>query len=123
MEFPSPYARTISALELFEKGLSGIRKEMREQAPKTHNFRARLTPEGGLEVTDPDGARVDVRLSATSDMRSVHAFVPSVGFIGGWEYPHRKMPWSHLVDCINEGKVYYSTEDLPNGRKKAVTSR
>jgi hypothetical protein len=68
----------------------------------------------GIVVEDAEGQPVAVKFGATEDLRTVYAQVQGVGFIGGWQYPHRAMPWSYLVDSINAGRLYTRLEDLPN---------
>jgi hypothetical protein len=78
-----------------------------------HTYRAMLVGLG-IVVEDAAGQPVAVEFGATEDMRTVYAQVQGVGFIGGWQYPHRAMPWSYLVDSINAGRLYARLEDLPN---------
>jgi hypothetical protein len=74
--------------------------------------------EGGIVVKDEHGEEVDVTFGATSDNRSVHAHVEGVGFIGGWQYPHKAMPWEYLVKSINRGIVYHDMNHLPKSLKR-----
>lgn len=70
-----------------------------------HTFKARM--EGrSIVVEDEDGQPVKVSYAGTTDNRTVTAHVDGLGYIGGWRYPHRRMPWSYLVDSINRGYVY-----------------
>ncbi len=78
-----------------------------------HTYRAMLVGLG-IVVEDAEGQPVAVEFGATEDLRTVYAQVQGVGFIGGWQYPHRAMPWSYLVDSINAGRLYTRLEDLPN---------
>lgn len=82
---------------------------------RKHHYKAIWT-DHGIKVTDPDGNEIKVQYAATSDNRTVHAFVQGVGFIGGWQYPHRRSPFRNLVDSINQGTLYDHSADLPNGR-------
>ncbi|MCL6557663.1 MAG: hypothetical protein K6U74_02450 [Firmicutes bacterium] len=86
---------------------------LKKRPPSTHKFRAEYTPEEGIKVFDENGNQVDVEFSATLDGRSVWARVEGVGFIGGWQYPHRAMPWKYLAESINKGILYHSSDQLP----------
>jgi len=77
-----------------------------------HHFHADLVGKE-IVVTDQEGHLVEVSFGGTSDRRTVYACVDGVGFIGGWSYPHRKTPFRHLVERINEGKTYQQLADLP----------
>lgn len=78
-----------------------------------HQYRATL--EGGrtIVVTDASGQRVKVNFAGASDNRTLYADIDGVGFIGGWQYPHKAMPWRALVDSINRGILYPSIDSLP----------
>lgn len=83
----------------------------------THNLKTELVGRG-IVVKDLNGNKVEVTYGATSDRRSVHAHVVGLGFIGGWQYPHRAAPFMDLVESINQGILYPDMNSLPNGRKK-----
>jgi hypothetical protein len=83
-------------------------------------YRAKWVEGRGIVVTDAEGDEVKVTYGSTHDMRSCHAHATRVGFIGGWQYPHRAMPFKYLIDCINNGKIYAATANLP---KKYVAKR
>lgn len=100
-------ARTISP----EEFLTG--SYLKKRPPSTHKFRAEYNPKEGIKVFDENGNRVDVEFSATLDNRSVAAYVKGAGFIGGWQYPHRAMPWNYLAESINRGILYHSLDQLP----------
>jgi hypothetical protein len=85
----------------------------------THNLKAELVGRG-IEVKDPSGKVVEVSYGATMDRRSVHAYVTGLGFIGGWQWPHRSAPFTDLVESINQGVLYHDMNSLPNGRKRKV---
>lgn len=83
-----------------------------------HSFKATL--EGrSIEVVDENGESVKVEYGATADMRSCHAYVRDVGFIGGWQYPHKAMPFTYLVDCINRHILYFQSADLPKSYRRS----
>ncbi len=88
-------------------------------AKGVHKFKARLVGPR-IIVEDEQGRSVTVNFSATQDMRTCYAHVESVGFIGGWTYPHRKMPWTYLAESINRGVLYHDINDLP---KRAVLKK
>jgi hypothetical protein len=73
---------------------------------------------GKIIVTDQEDNKVEVTYGATIDMRTCTAYVNGLGFIGGWQYPHKKMPFSELVNKINQGILYPDMNNLPTGRKK-----
>lgn len=84
-----------------------------------HNFIARM--EGTvIRVVDANGKPVKVNYAGTVDSRTVHARVDGVGFIGGWQYPHRAMPWKYLVKCINRGVLYHESASLPKAYRGTV---
>jgi hypothetical protein len=82
----------------------------------THNYRASLE-EGKIVVVDDNGNHLEVHYGASSDMRTCYASVNGVGFIGGWTYPHKKLPFRELVAYINRGVVYADMNDLPKSHK------
>ena len=84
----------------------------------THNLKAEWIPGKGIKVTGPNGEEIHVTYGSTMDLRTCYAHVSTLGFIGGWRYPHMKQPFLSLVNSINKGVLYYSMNDLPNGRKK-----
>jgi hypothetical protein len=81
-----------------------------------HKYKARM--EGRAIRVTLHGEPVDVTFGATMDHRTVTARVPGVGFIGGWTYPHRAMPWEALAESISAGILYEHMSDLPNGRRR-----
>ena len=77
--------------------------------------------EGGrLTVRDRAGKPVQVQCAGTVDYRTVYVRVEGVGIIGGWRYPHRRMPWAYLAESINRGRVYQSTDELPKAGPRVV---
>ena len=82
-----------------------------------HSLKAELVGRG-IVVKDSSGNVVKVTYGATLDNRHVHAHVAGLGFIGGWQYPHKAQPFKCLVDAINQGVLYHDMNDLPNGREK-----
>jgi len=84
-----------------------------------HNFKAHL--EGrAIKVVDESGNEVEVRFSGTTDNRSCSASIDGLGFIGGWQYPHKAMPWKYMVESINQGVLYSDMNVLPKAyRRKA----
>lgn len=82
------------------------------QGPIKHEYKAYLNDES-IQVVDANGDAVEVTIGGTPDGRTRYAYVKGVGFIGGWRYPHRKMPRSYLVDCINKGILYLDMNELP----------
>lgn len=78
-----------------------------------HTYRAEWVLGLGMVVRDESGAPVDVTFSSTEDMRTVYAYIEGVGFIGGWQYPHKRTPFPKLVDYINRGILYSSMSMLP----------
>jgi hypothetical protein len=83
----------------------------RPRGTSRHAYRARL--DGKSIVVELHGKTVEVQFGATQDQRSVTAFVPGVGFIGGWQWPHRAMPWAYLVESINQGVLHHEMSTLP----------
>lgn len=81
-----------------------------------HNLTAKW--DNGIKVTDENGNAVNVEYGATTDNRTVTAYVREIGFIGGWQYPHKRQSFKLLIDSINQGIVYHDMNDLPNGRKR-----
>lgn len=82
-----------------------------------HNLKAEQVGRG-IVVKDPSGNAVKVTYAGTTDNRTLYAHVDGLGFIGGWTYPHRRQPFTCLVESINQGVLYHEMNDLPNGRKK-----
>lgn len=78
-----------------------------------HTFRAELVNGRSIHVFDEHGERVEAKFAGTQDNRTLYCEVPGVGFIGGWQYPHKALPWKALVDSINKGRLYRTTDDLP----------
>lgn len=103
-----PSYKTISPEEFLKGGIFNevLRKE-------THSYRAELVDGKRIVVKDAQGNEVKVQFGGTSDNRTVYAYIEGVGFIGGWEYPHKKMPWAALVAYINMGILYRSSAMLP----------
>jgi hypothetical protein len=99
-------SRTISTKQF----LAG--EAVRPQGLGTHRYSATLNGKR-ITVTDEDGHVVEVEYGGTSDNRTVYARVPGVGLIGGWQYPHRAMPWHYLARSINRHVLYHRMEDLP----------
>jgi hypothetical protein len=85
-----------------------------------HKYRAYLQAHTGIKVEDEGGNEVTVEYASTHDMRTCYAHIPGIGFIGGWTYPHKKMPFFHLVEKINDGILYKDSNDLPKRRGKEV---
>ena len=83
-----------------------------------HSFKAHM--EGiSIVVIGQDGAPVNVEYAGTTDNRSCSACVSGVGFIGGWEYPHKAMPWKYMVESINRGVLYHDSASLPKAYRRA----
>jgi len=85
-----------------------------------HRYRAHM--EGRSLIVTLDGEPVKgIHFGATADNRSVSAYIDGEGFIGGWQYPHKAMPWSYLAECINFGILYAASDHLPKayGRKRS----
>jgi hypothetical protein len=88
-----------------------------------HDLTARWVEGKGIEVVDPTGNRVDVCYASTADCWTCYAYLrTSQGsvFIGGWQHgvgptPTRKRPpkFENLVEAINAGRTYTSTDQLP----------
>ncbi len=81
-----------------------------------HKFRAEWIDGKGIVVRDENGIELGadrIRFAGTLDNRTVSAYVEGVGYIGGWQYPHKALPWKRLVDYINRGLAYWSSEQLP----------
>lgn len=78
-----------------------------------HNYRARIYNERGIVVTDAEGNEIRVSYASTSDMRTCTAHVDGVGFIGGWQYPHKAQRFQKLVASINRGILYSDSSLLP----------
>ncbi len=98
--------KTISASD-FLHGLAA-----HERAIGRHSYRAVLE-QGAVKVYDQTGQPVAVTCGGTMDNRTVYVHVAGVGFIGGWQYPHKGLPWKSLVGSINRGILYSETADLP----------
>ena len=86
---------------------------LKPRGVSTHNFRATYTKGEGIRVFDENGNLVEVEFAGTSDNRTVTDYVKGVGFIGGWQYPHRAMPWEYLAESINKGILYHDLNQLP----------
>jgi hypothetical protein len=84
----------------------------RRKGKATHCFRAHLNG-SAVEVEDEAGNAVEVHFACTVDNRTVTAHIPNVGYIGGWQYPHKAQPFRCLVESINEGVLYYDHCNLP----------
>jgi hypothetical protein len=84
-----------------------------------HNLKAELVGRG-IVVKDASGNVVKVIYAGSTDNRTLYARVEGLGFIGGWQYPHRRAPFTDLVESINQGVLYHDMNDLPNGRKRKV---
>lgn len=84
--------------------------------PKTgkgiHNFKAAWSDKG-ITIDGHKPSDLGVTFGATSDNRTCYAHLNGLGFIGGWQYPHRKMPFKYLVESINQGILYYDQNSLP----------
>jgi hypothetical protein len=79
-----------------------------------HTYRATLVPSHqAIRVTDESGSLIAVHYSATGDRRTMMAYVEDVGYIGGWQYPHRAMPFHYLIVSINRGVLYSHSHLLP----------
>ena len=83
-----------------------------QHASSRHTLQARMDGDR-VVVTDAQGQPVEALFGATNDLRTVSAYVDGIGFIGGWQYPHRSMPWAYLADSINAGLVYHTSSALP----------
>lgn len=85
-----------------------------------HTYTAKM--EGrAIHVYDQDGQPVAVSFGGTMDNRSVYCHLTNGGgFIGGWQYPHKKMPWAYLADCINKGILYHDMNDLPKTHRAKI---
>lgn len=90
------------------------------KGPKTHSYKAAWVEGRGLVVTDSAEQEVALRASGTLDNRTVMIEVEGVGYIGGWQYPHRAMPWRYLVESINRGVLYQCADALPRKYPKTV---
>ena len=84
------------------------------QTPKgRHAYHARLDGQRVI-VEDENDNLVKVYFGATTDNRTVYAYLSDTGgFIGGWTYPHKAQPFQCLVESINQGILYHSLDDLP----------
>ena len=112
-EYPvSPQSKIVSSADLTIENLTAG-NYMTTDVDGTHTLHASLD---GISVIvrDAEGNQLNVLFSATSDRRTVTAYVEGTGYIGGWRYPHRAMPLEFLVDSINLGKVYEKPDHLPN---------
>ena len=79
-----------------------------------HEYRAALIPSSqSIQVTDSTGRIIEVQYSATHDRRTMMAYIEEVGFIGGWQHPHRAMPFHYLIVSINRGVLYSHSHLLP----------
>ena len=68
-----------------------------------HAYHAEIVGRG-IQVFDKGGNRVEVTFAGTMDNRTLYAYVKGDLYIGGWQYPHKKLPFTRLVDSINRGK-------------------
>ena len=80
-----------------------------------HQYRAKMN--GRSIAVTLDGNPVEVRYAGTTDNRTVTAYVEGVGYIGGWEYPSPRRPWSDLVIEINKGILHYQSSTLPKSNR------
>ena len=83
-----------------------------------HNYRA-VQIGKGIQVFDKDGNRVEVTFAGTLDNRTVYAYVKRDFYIGGWQYPHKSLPFTRLVDSINKRVGYFSMDALPRSSKES----
>lgn len=84
-----------------------------------HNFKAEWVEGRGIRINGHIPHELKISFASTNDMRTCYAYCEGVGFIGGWQYPHRKMPFKYLVESINQGILYYDQNSLPNGRRRS----
>lgn len=81
-----------------------------------HTYKA--TMEGrSIIVRDQHGLRVPCQFAGTQDNRTLYAWIEGVGYIGGWQYPHKSQPWAALAVSINRGRLYASIDSLPKSSK------
>jgi hypothetical protein len=90
-----------------------------------HNLRASLVVADKpgnpprIVVKDKENNReVNVQYGATQDNCTCYAYVPGMGFIGGWQCMNKKsrMRFHNLVNYINNGVCYQDMNDLPTTR-------
>ena len=105
---------TTITVDDFLKGCRPRPKEGRTH----HAYRAEIVGKG-VQVFDKDGNRVEVTFAGTTDNRTVYAYVKGDFYIGGWQYPHKKLPFTRLVDSINKGVGYFSMDALPKSSKES----
>lgn len=79
----------------------------------THDFKAEWVEGQGIRINGQVPSEIGITFAATLDNRTCYAYAAGYGFIGGWQYPHRKMPFKYLVEKINEGILYYDQNSLP----------
>jgi hypothetical protein len=107
-------ASTITAQEFLTGRAARVRN-----TKTIHNFKAHL--EGrGIKVVDEYGNPVEVRFAGTTDNRSCSASIDGLGLIGGWQYPHKAMPWKYMVESINRGILYSDMNGLPTAYRRTA---
>jgi hypothetical protein len=85
-----------------------------------HPYRARWIQGKGIVVLDDCDQEVRATFAATEDNRTVTAHVEGVGYIGGWQYPHKAQSFKALVSSINRGRLYYRQSQLPTKGMEAT---
>ena len=81
----------------------------------SHNLQADWIDGRGIVVRN-GGTEVEVQYGATEDLGTCYAYVPDLGFIGGWTTGRKrppKMQFIMLVESINCGILYQDQNDLP----------
>ena len=78
----------------------------------THGLTAEWVSGRGIIVRNAAGVKVKVSFAGTLDNRTCYAYTED-GFIGGWQYPHRKESFCALAASINRGILYSSLDELP----------
>ena len=89
------------------------RDYLQRASGRYHTFVASLRDGRAIEVRDAGGELVPIICAGTEDNRTLCARVDGLGYIGGWRYPHRREPWSALVEAINLRRLYGSVQELP----------
>lgn len=81
-----------------------------------HDFCAEWIEGKGCIVTDSRGNQIKVEYGATLDLCCATAYIPGVGFIGGWQRrtnAKRGFPFKCIIASINRGKLYSDMNELP----------
>jgi len=87
---------------------------------KTHDYTAYMDDSGAVKVRDSSDEDVRVLFSGRKDGKELRAYVPGIGYIGGWRYPAAAQPFGNIVEYINKKRIYKVRKELPRSCMKGV---